>query len=68
METELYKVEKTGTYASADGTKSTYLVAGADIPADQARDLGLLDDARAKELKAEAETRAKSAAPENKSR
>jgi enoyl-CoA hydratase/carnithine racemase len=61
MDNELFKVEKTGTFSSHDGTKRTFVVAGTDIPADQARDLGLLNDKRAGELKAAAEQAAKQA-------
>lgn len=59
MDNELFKVEKTGTYQSFDKTRSTFLVAGDDIPADQARTLGLLNDERAKDLKAAFERQAK---------
>jgi enoyl-CoA hydratase/carnithine racemase len=84
METDLFTVEKSGTFKSHDGTKSTFLTAGTQISANEARELGLLNDDGAKDLKDAAEqakaqgssdfvpkspeAKAVNAAPENKAK
>jgi hypothetical protein len=63
----MYTVEKTDTYTSKDGSKSTYLTAGDVIADEDAIELGLMSEKDA-EKAAEEEKKAQGAAPENKSR
>ncbi len=62
---DLYLVEKTETLKSDDGERSMFVVAGTHISMDQARDFGLVQDDRAKLLKAQAEAAKEAGSADN---
>lgn len=62
----MHTVEKTDTYTSKDGSKSTYLVAGDQISDEDAAEYGLISTKEAD--KAAAEGKSAGPAPENKAR